>query len=168
MSGVAASMRHKVLATKPVRKVIGLPQVTAMGKRVAPRTDLALQRLTRGKVSLVNLCGAPSLVLHTVGRKTGLPRTTPLMCGRADGGFYVVGSNWGQPGHPGWALNLRADPQASIEDRGRRRPVTARLLEGAERAEAWRVMAGIWPPFDDYVERSGGREPMVFLLRTSD
>ena len=168
VSGVAASMRHKVLSLKPVRRVIGTPQFVAVGKRVAPRTDLILQRLTAGKVSLVGLAGASFLVLHTVGRKSGLPRTTPLLCSPAEGGYLVIGSNWGQVGQPGWAFNLVAEPDASIEVKGRRIAVTAHVLDGDERAVAWAQMTELWPPFDDYVVRAGGRPLLVFLLKTKD
>lgn len=167
MSGVA-ELRHKVLALKPLRKMIGDPRFVAVGKRVAPRTDLVLQRLSGGRLSMSELAGVPFLVLHTVGRKSGLPRATPLICLPVDDGFLVVGSNWGQTGAPAWALNLRAEPAVSVDFRGRRRAVVARILEGEERAEAWVKMAHLWPPFDDYVVRAGGRELLVFLLSPKD
>jgi deazaflavin-dependent oxidoreductase (nitroreductase family) len=167
VSGVA-ELRHKVLALKPLRKAIGNPRFVAVGKRVAPRTDLVLQRLSGGRLAMSELAGLPFLVLHTVGRRSGLPRATPLICRPTDQGFLVVGSNWGQTGQPAWALNLRAEPDVSVDFRGRRRAVTARLLAGDERAAAWAQVSYQWPPFDDYVVRAGGRELMVFLLSPKD
>jgi deazaflavin-dependent oxidoreductase (nitroreductase family) len=165
--GVGSSVRRKVFGAR----VFGTAGFAAVGRRVAPPADLALQRLSGGRVSLTGMGGLPFLVLHTVGRRSGLPRTTPLIYARAeggDGGFLVVGSNWGQPGQPAWALNLRSEPQVSVEVRGRRRAVTARLLEGEERAEAWQRLLAFWPAYDDYAERASGRELWVFLLKPTD
>ena len=76
MGGVA-ELRHKVLALKPLRRVIGDPRFVAVGKRVAPRTDLVLQRLSGGRLAMSELAGLPFLVLHTVGRRSGLPQHVP-------------------------------------------------------------------------------------------
>ena len=168
MGSVVASVRHKVLGNGLVRKAIGSPPVVMVGKHVAPRADLLLQRLTGGRLSVVGMLGSPMLILHTVGRRSGLPRATPLLCTKTDAGFIVVGSNWGQAGQPAWALNLRAEPAAEVEVRGRRRPITGRVLEGAERAAAWDLMVELWPSFDDYVVRADGRELWVFLLEPAD
>ena len=148
--------------------VFGTAGFAAVGRRVAPPADRVLQRLSRGRVSLTAMGGLPFLMLHTIGRRTGQPRATPLIYARTDAGYIVVGSNWGQTGQPGWALNLRAAPTAEMEIRGRRRPVTARVLEGAERAEAWKLLLEFWPAYDDYAGRADGRELWVFLLTPAE
>ena len=106
-------------------------------------------------------------MLETTGRRTGQPRVTPLTYATQGTDFLVVGSNWGQPRQPAWALNLRTKPEAVVLLRGTRIPVTARTLEGAERAEAWQLLLAVWPAYDDYVERvqaHTAREIIVFRL----
>jgi len=149
------------------KRLIGGSFFTAVGKRVIPRSDLALQRITRGRLSLTTAVGMPLLLLETTGRRTGQPRVTPLTYATQGTDFLVVGSNWGRPRQPAWALNLRAKPEAVVSLRGTRIPVTARTLERAERAEVWPLLLAVWPAYDDYVERvrvHALREIMVFRL----
>jgi deazaflavin-dependent oxidoreductase (nitroreductase family) len=106
----------------------------------------------------------PSLVLVTTGAKTGLRRETPLMCWpRPDGSYLVSGSNWGQAAHPAWTANLLAHPDAEIVVRGRRIPVHATLLAGAEREALWPLLEAQWPGYREY-ERRAGRELRIFRL----
>jgi deazaflavin-dependent oxidoreductase (nitroreductase family) len=62
-----------------------------------------------------------------------------------------------------WTLNLMAHPEATLTIKGKKIPVTARLLEGEERTGIWPVLIETWPNFDVYTERSG-RELRVFEL----
>lgn len=149
-------------------RVLGSTAVGATGRRVFPRADRALQRVTRGRASLSAAAGMPLLMLETVGRRSGEQRVTPLAYAtQGPDSFLVTGSNWGQQRQPGWALNLLAAPQAVVSLRGRRFPVTARMLDGQERAAAWALLLEIWPAYDEYARRvslSSGREIMVFRL----
>lgn len=80
------------------------------------------------------------------------------------GGWILVGSNFGRPGHPAWTANLLARPdEAVISWKGRDIPVRARLLEGAERAEVWRAALAFWPPYAAYQARID-REIRLFRL----
>ncbi|MFI6785742.1 nitroreductase family deazaflavin-dependent oxidoreductase [Nonomuraea sp. NPDC050383] len=134
-----------------------------VGPRFVPQLDRALYRLTRGKVISSDRV-VPSLVLTTTGAKTGRLRESPLACRpEPDGGFLVVGSNFGRENHPAWTGNLMKKPEAAVTYKGRRIPVTARLLTGEEREAAWRGLVEQWPLYDRYVERSG-RELRVFRL----
>jgi deazaflavin-dependent oxidoreductase (nitroreductase family) len=128
--------------------------------------DRLVARLTRGRVVALNL--VPSLLLHTTGRRTGRPRDTPLL-GVPDGdGYVVIGSNWGEPRQPAWALNLLADPRAAVTRGGRTVPVRARLLTGAERERAWRLAVREWPAYETYARRARGRPLHVFRLEPVD
>lgn len=148
-------------------RVLGSSGFAAVGKRVFPRADLALQRVSRGRISLTAAAGLPLLLLETTGRRTGEARVTPLTYAQQGDDFLVAGSNWGQERQPGWVLNLLAKPEAVIELRGERIRVTARPLRGAERAAAWALLLEIWPAYDAYVrriEQSSDRELLVFRL----
>jgi deazaflavin-dependent oxidoreductase (nitroreductase family) len=149
---------------RAVQRVAGSRQFAPVAKHVIPRLDRTLNRVTSGRFVLSSLL-VPSLVLTAKGAKSGQPRTTPLACmPEYDGGWVVVGSNFGQAKHPLWTGNLLVHPDATVTFRGRQVPVRARLLEGEERAATWARLTRIWPTYDRYVELSGGREIRVFRL----
>lgn len=143
---------------------LGGPGFLAIGRRLFPRTDLAVQRATRGRWSLSGAAGLPLLLLTTTGRRTGRSRVTPLAYAEDPAGLYVIGSNWGQAKHPAWALNLLAEPAAVVERRGAATPVTATLLRGGERARAWESLVRIWPHYPGYAARVAARELLIFRL----
>ena len=109
--------------------------------------------------------GAPILLLTTTGRKSGEPRIKPLIFGEEDGRYVVVASQGGAPAHPQWYLNLRADPDVHVQIKGDRFRARARDAEGEERERLWRLMNEIWPPYDEYQERTERRIPVVVLER---
>lgn len=143
------------------------PVFRRIARVVAPRVDRWLHRLTRGRFHLASLA-VPTLVLTVAGRQSGLPRQTPLAYVPDGQDFLVVGSNWGQEDHPVWTVNLMAADTAIVETRGRRVTVQPRLLEGDDRAAAWRRLTQVWPAYDDYTARAGGRELRVFRLVPMD
>ncbi|MDW5323961.1 nitroreductase/quinone reductase family protein [Plantactinospora sp. KLBMP9567] len=128
--------------------------------------DRLVARLTRGRVVALGL--VPSLLITTTGRRSGRPRSNPLLYVPDGDAFVVTGSNWGRPEQPAWALNLLADPSATVTVEGTRIPVRARLAEGAERERLWNLLVAEWPAYRTYVRRAGGRDIRVFRLeRTS-
>jgi deazaflavin-dependent oxidoreductase (nitroreductase family) len=128
------------------------------------KVDTTLQRVSRGRVSVLDIAGLPNLSLTVPGRKSGIPRTTPLLCVPHDGGWLIAGSYFGGPKMPLWVGNLRATDAAEISTGGDRIPVSWRELEGEERAAAWQVMLRTWPNYAKYEERTDRLIP-VFLLR---
>jgi len=125
--------------------------------------DKAIHRATRGRFGLLAIAGLPQVMLTVRGRKSGIPRTTPLLCTPYDGSFLVAGSNWGAPRLPVWVLNLRADPDAEALHKGRNIPVHAREVTGEERERLWQVMVRTWPNYEKYAERTDRVIP-VFVL----
>jgi deazaflavin-dependent oxidoreductase (nitroreductase family) len=123
-------------------------------------------QLTGGRL-LNRFRGGRILLLTTTGRRTGTPRTWPLLY-LADGdGYVVVGSNGGHDHDPAWCLNLRADPAASVEVEGTRIPVRARFVTGTERTAWWGRFVDAYDGYADY-ERATDREiPVVVLQRTA-
>jgi deazaflavin-dependent oxidoreductase (nitroreductase family) len=125
--------------------------------------DTWIQRRTGGRLTVIGRHGLPSLLLTTTGRRTGQPRTVPLLY-LPDGDRYVViASNWGQQHHPAWSGNLLANPEATVSVDGRETAVRARLADPAERERLWPAITRVWPAYDTYVERSG-RDIRVFVL----
>jgi deazaflavin-dependent oxidoreductase (nitroreductase family) len=128
--------------------------------------DKKLHGLFKGRVSLVAMAGLPSLRLTSIGRKSGLPRTTNLLYFPRGEDYVLTGSNWGRPSDPAWTFNLRANPEATIALRGKEIPVVARQLEDEEYAEVWQSLLDFWPGYA--MERAAaGRELPLFLLTRS-
>ncbi|SDL96615.1 deazaflavin-dependent oxidoreductase, nitroreductase family [Lentzea albidocapillata subsp. violacea] len=127
-------------------------------------TDRLLYKLTGGKFTLVSMSKQTGLTLITVGAKSGERRENQVQYVADGDSMLVVGSNWGKPHHPAWTTNLLKNPDIQVNVRGDVRDVRGTLLEGAEREAAWTRMVAAWPAFQDYVERSGGRELRVFRL----
>ncbi|WP_086819081.1 nitroreductase family deazaflavin-dependent oxidoreductase [Allokutzneria sp. NRRL B-24872] len=134
-----------------------------LGRAVVP-VDLAVQRRTRGKISLLALLGLPSMLLTTTGRKSGQPREVPLLYVPHPRGFIVTGSNWGGEKHPAWSANLIANPDAQALVRAKPVALRAELAEGELRAELWALITQHWPAYDTYAERAGSRRIRVLLL----
>lgn len=106
----------------------------------------------------------PSLVLYTVGARTGIRREIPLMCfPRPDGSWFIAGSNFGLEKHPAWSANLIANPEAEVHYRRRLTPVRARLLDPVEREATWPSLEEQWPHYRDY-EKTAHRDIRVFHL----
>jgi deazaflavin-dependent oxidoreductase (nitroreductase family) len=141
----------------------GTRTFTRVGPRIVPPLDRFVHHLTRGRTTFSELT-APTLVLTTTGHRSGHPREAPLACVVEPGGTWlVVGSNFGRERHPAWTANLQHQPRAQVTHRGRTVPVTATLLEGAARDEAWNALNRLLPVYDRYEDRSG-RDLRVFRL----
>jgi deazaflavin-dependent oxidoreductase (nitroreductase family) len=122
-------------------------------------------RETGGERGYIWKRGTSILLLTTTGRRTGEPRTTPLIY-RDDGDrWIVVASKGGYDEHPLWFQNLQANPEATIEVRDEQIPVRASVAEGEERARLWRLMTEVWPDYDAYQARTGREIPVVVLAR---
>jgi len=154
VDGRVGKLTRKMATSKGFRKV---------GPKVVPHLDRFLHKVTGGRVILSRLM-VPSMVLTTTGRKSGLARESPLACvPDGDGGWWVVGSNFGQQSHPAWTGNLIADPRATVSYEHRETPVVAHLLTDDEKAQTWPKLTAVWPAYDDYVV-SSGRNIRVFHL----
>jgi len=139
----------------------------AFGRSITP-LDRFLQRHTRGKLTTAGWHPLPYLLITTTGRKSGEPRTQPLLYARDGGDYIVVGSNWGQAHHPAWTGNLLADADAVVSVGGKAEPVRAVLADGADREHLLEVLARVWPAYRTYQRRAAGRELRVFRLHPRD
>ncbi|WP_153343292.1 nitroreductase/quinone reductase family protein [Nocardia aurantia] len=112
------------------------------------------------------LGGAPLLLLHHVGARTGISRITPLgyfPC--PDGSFAIVAANGGSPRHPGWYHNLLAHPDTSVEVGTETVPVRAEDLTGAARESLWNTLVTLAPGLGAFARRSGRTIPLLVLHR---
>ncbi|GAB2936272.1 MULTISPECIES: nitroreductase family deazaflavin-dependent oxidoreductase [Streptomyces] len=147
-----------------VQKVSSAPAFARVAPHVIPALDRAVHRATRGRV-LLSAQLLPGVVLTATGARSGVPRRTPLACMPEEGGrsWLLIGSNFGRTDHPAWTANLLAHPDAVISWKGEDVPVTARLLQGEERAAAWKELLRFWPPYATYQARVE-REIRVFRI----
>jgi deazaflavin-dependent oxidoreductase (nitroreductase family) len=107
--------------------------------------------------------GATCLVLTTTGRKSGQPRKFALIFGRDGDNYLVVASKGGAPTHPGWYLNVTANPEVQVQDRGKRFAARARTATAAEKPRLWKIMTTGWPNYDVYTTRTSRDIPVVIL-----
>ena len=125
--------------------------------------DRLIHRSTGGRLTLLDIAGLPNLVLTVIGRKSGIARSTPLLCVPYGEDILIAGSNFGSPKEPMWVKNIEANPEVTVQFRRRTAPMVARRLEGDERAAAWSHMVRTWPNFARYEQRTD-RRIKVFLL----
>lgn len=151
------------LADRLRRRVLSTTGVLALAQRILPGLDVRLLRLSGGRFSLTPR-GARVLVLTTTGRRTGTPRSTPLLYTRDGPSYLVVASNWGQPHPPNWLLNLRTEPTATIHIGRSQHTITATELTGTDRTAVWAGLARSWPLYADLAARAGTRVLPVVRL----
>jgi len=119
-------------------------------------------RANAGKVG-GQFAGAPLLLLHTTGAKSGKARVNPMMY-LADGEDHVVfASKAGAPTNPDWYHNLVANPRASIEVGEQTLNVVARVAEGETRERLWSRQKELYPGFADYEAKTTRQIPVVIL-----
>lgn len=122
-----------------------------------------LYEITDGRVG-ATLGGRPMLLLRTVGRRTGQPRTAALLYVRDGDAYAVVASKGGAPHHPAWFHNLLARPDVEIQVGRQRIPVRARVADGDERARIWaRADEVNQGTYATYQSRTTRRIPVVVL-----
>jgi deazaflavin-dependent oxidoreductase (nitroreductase family) len=136
-----------------------LPQIVTV--------DKLLQRGSGGRITILDVAGLPNLMLTVVGRKSGIPRSNPLLCVPHGETIYIAGSYFGGPNEPMWVKNVEANPAVTVRRNGVTRPMVATLLDGQDRVAAWQVMLKTWPNFAKYEQRTE-RVIKVFALRPAE
>ena len=107
--------------------------------------------------------GAPLLILHTTGAKSGTVRESPVMYKELGGSYAVFASKGGAPEHPAWYRNLVDHPLVEVQDATAKGDFTARELSGDERAQWWERAVAVWPDYAEY-QKNTDREIPVFVL----
>ncbi|MFJ3582344.1 SDR family NAD(P)-dependent oxidoreductase [Streptomyces sp. NPDC090127] len=172
-SGRAQASRRPAATPSPARglgfrlmnTIAPAPWAGAVMRTAMVPLDTLLQGRSRGRLSVGRALGVASLLLTTTGAQTGRPRPTPLFYVEYDGGYAVVGSNFGLEHHPGWTANLLKTPTATVSLMSQEVPVTARLLDGPECEQVWhKILATLSTGYQTYSARSG-RHLRIFHLQ---
>jgi deazaflavin-dependent oxidoreductase (nitroreductase family) len=147
-------------------------KVTPEGKDLSRPANLALKlgtivhsgiyRATGGKL-LGRMGQSPILLLNSVGRKSGKKRATPLLYVVDGESFVIIASKGGTPSHPAWYLNLKANPDATVEVGDRKVRVRAEEEGGEEKERLWQKMAEMYPTYDDYQKKTKREIPLLVL-----
>ncbi len=133
---------------------------------VFPVIDRWLIPLSRGRLKVA--MGQPILLLHTLGARSGQPRTSPLLYTPCGDALVIVASKAGDTHHPAWYHNLRAHPESvTVELDGTRR-VRPRLAEGPEREALWRLVNDNYNGYHTYQARAGDRVIPIVVLEPEE
>ena len=109
--------------------------------------------------------GAPVLLLHTRGQRSGAQRVNPMMYLEEDGRVYVFASKGGAHTHPDWYHNLVADPAVTVERGEETYGASAVVVTGARRARLYAEQARRYPGFAEYERKTPRTIPVVELVR---
>lgn len=105
------------------------------------------------------------LILHTIGRKTGSPRSVPIAYFRDGANFFIVGSNWGSTKHASWYFNLKGNPQATLEVNGKKILTLAHEAEGEEYDRLWKLATKSHPAYEDYKKTTEQRHMPILVFQ---
>jgi deazaflavin-dependent oxidoreductase (nitroreductase family) len=150
------------MSSKPPRPFPPLGTLKAKLVNLIPRTNVIVYRWSNGRFG-GKMQDLPVLILHTVGRKSGKPRQSPLLHIQDGEDYVVVGSRGGSDAPPAWWLNLQAKPEATIEIKGTKRPVSARRATAEEKAAYWPRLTAGYPFYNDYQARTAREIPVIVL-----
>ncbi|MGC4961531.1 nitroreductase family deazaflavin-dependent oxidoreductase [Gordonia sp. DT101] len=147
-------------------KQLSSPAVASLIK-VGSRLNAKVYKATGGRLGNTWRIGAglrnpvPMCLLTTIGRKTGEPRTAPLLYLRTGDSFVVVASQGGLPKNPAWYLNLVANPEVTIQVGKEIHELTARTATDAERDDLWPQLVSLYADFDTYAAWTDREIPVV-------
>jgi deazaflavin-dependent oxidoreductase (nitroreductase family) len=150
-----------------IRGLIATRPAAWLLARTVHRIDAAAFRASGGRTTASALMtGLPIITLTTTGAKSGRPRPVTLV-GIPDGSrLILIASNWGQGSHPAWYHNVKANPPVMVAGRDGPpgRLYIARELGGDERVAAWARAVALYPGYQGYAARTGGRTIPVIAL----
>lgn len=115
-----------------------------------------------------SVMGIKIICLTTIGRKSGQPRSVMLYAFQAEADPVVVASNAGDDSHPLWFLNLKANPNVSVDSSGSQFSAIARVVQGDERERFWAQAVEAEPGYAEYQARLERQIPVVILERQAE
>ncbi len=119
--------------------------------------------LEQGTTDGVEILDRPIVLFTTTGAKSGQKRYVPLMRVEENGRYAMVASKGGDPKHPLWYHNVKANPTVVVQDGDKVATLTAREVEGAEREHWWALAVEAYPPYAEYQTKTDRLIP-VFVV----
>ena len=109
--------------------------------------------------------GVTALLFTTIGRKSGEPRTNPIIFTQVGDKQVIIASKGGSPTHPAWYLNIQENPEIDVQIKGEKFRATTRTAVGEEREALWAAAVENWPNYDVYQSRTDRKIPVVVIER---
>ncbi len=167
--GVVQTLGYGLPKPNPLQKAMRRVASSRPGAWLFSRSmhhiDRFLLRLTRGRIALPQVAaGIPVTTVVTTGAKSGVRRAVPLLGIPHGDDIAIIGTQFGQPGTPGWYYNLRADPVAEIVYNNERVQVVAREAEGDEWRAIWNRARDFYSGYDSYAKRIHDRPIHIMVL----
>jgi len=134
--------------------------------RVATGLHTSLYRRSGGKIGgqiAGRIFKSPFMLLTTTGRRSGQPRTVPLLCVRDGDRFLAIASFGGDDRDPQWLKNLQSNPEAMIELLGETIPVRATIATPEEKKVLWPKVLAAYKGYANYQRRTSRDIPVVIL-----
>ncbi|MEA2315095.1 MAG: hypothetical protein QOI03_1787 [Solirubrobacteraceae bacterium] len=136
-----------------------------LGRR-STKLHVALYRRSGGRLG-GHLPGWPAarvVLLDHTGARSGAKRTSPLMYHEEGDAIVVAASKAGQPTHPAWFHNLKANPDTTIQIGSSVRAVRARVASDEEHDRLWPKFVAFYPGYEFYQRNAGGRKIPIVIL----
>jgi len=138
------------------------------GSRTLPHFDRLFLKLSDGRTNMTAILGgAPIVVVTSIGAKSGLPRTHPLICiwdqDNPDT-FALIASNWGKKHYPAWYFNLKANPRVTCTIDGQDGEYVAHQAEGEEYKRFWQYAEAVYRGYPNYKQRVGDRDVPIMVM----
>lgn len=125
-------------------------------------TNSLLLRISRGRIGS-KLGTQRILILHTIGRHSGRDHAIPIAYFEYAGAYLIVALNWGRDRQADWYLNLKQNPRATIEIKGKPISVIAREALGKEYDRLWTFAAQRNPPYLKYQQMTTRHIPIMIF-----
>lgn len=129
--------------------------------RIQSNIHRIIYQVTNGRIG--SQFGAPAVLITTIGRKSGQPRTNPLFYLEDGENWVVVASNAGSDNDPAWWLNLQANPAAQLQIKESQHKVTAHAATKEEKARLWPQLLNLFSGYDDYQQMTDREIPVAIL-----
>lgn len=131
--------------------------------RIMSALNIWAYRISGGKIGGRFPRGAPVCLVTTTGRKSGQPRTAPLLYLTDGERVVLVASKGGMSKHPVWYLNLVANPRCTVQIGREKRAMRAHTASAEEKAALWPRLVAMYSDYDDYQSRTDREIPVVVL-----
>jgi deazaflavin-dependent oxidoreductase (nitroreductase family) len=150
---------------RAMRRFIATKVGVTLFRPTAHHLDRLASKLTGGRRSVASIVtGVPTVMLTTIGAKSGQSRTVAVYAIPHPEGLAVIASNYGGTKHPAWYHNLKANPHATVSVEGDTWDAVARIAAPRERDEIWAKGIDMYPGWRKYETRAGDRHIEAFVL----
>jgi len=149
---------------RALHRVLMMSSLSPIFARILHRADGFMLRLNGGRFTITSLlAGLPTIILTTIGAKSGLPRILPIACVPDGEKYALIASNFGQSHFPAWYHNLKTNAECMVRVGNRIRTFVAREIHDIEYERYWEMAVDIYAGYAAYKERAGRRIPVMLL-----